>query len=161
MRLCTAFIALFLFSTAIARADDDIYSRVSLRGLESIQVVVEELQPEVEQNGLTAIAVRTDVELKLRQAGIRVLDTTAAIWLHVSVSVLTSKDGIWPFMIQVELSQPVALARDPSILMASIYTWSVSGFGKVGRLNVRSLRDDVRDQVDKFINAYLAANPKK
>jgi hypothetical protein len=31
----------------------------------------------------------------------------------------------------------------------------------VGKDGIRGRRDDVKDQVDQFINAYLAANPKK
>lgn len=40
-------------------------------------------------------------------------------------------------------------------------TWDVGVFGDVGKFNVRSLRDNVKDKVDEFINAYPAANPKK
>ena len=49
--------------------------RKSLRGLKGIAVVVEALQPEAERDGLTKSQIKTDIELKLRQAGIHVLTT--------------------------------------------------------------------------------------
>jgi len=41
-------------------------------------------------------------------------------------------------------------------------TWSATGIiGTVGSQKLGSVRDDVRDLTDQFINAYLAANPKR
>ena len=41
-------------------------------------------------------------------------------------------------------------------------TWSAAGvIGTVGYQKLGSLREDVRDLTDQFINAYLAANPKR
>jgi hypothetical protein len=161
MRLYTAFIALFVFCAPITRASDDEFSRRSLRGFRTIQVVIDAPPPEAEQAGLTKSAIQTDVELKLRQAGIRVLDQTTDVpWLHVAVFVIPSSDSNWPYAIEVELCQGVTLTRDPSISLIGTPTWSVGGYGSVGRQNVRSLREDVKDAVDKFINAYLAVNPK-
>ena len=160
MRLCTAFVVVSLISTPTAHALDNEISRRSLRGLKGVQVIVESQKPEVEQNGLMTGAIQTDVELKLRQAGIPVSDRGDA-GLIVGVSVLTSSDGLWPFMITVELDQTTALSRDPSIFLPAVPTWDVRVFGHVGKQNVRSLRDSVKDLVDQFINAYLTVNPKK
>jgi hypothetical protein len=169
MRLYTAFVVLFLFSTPIARALDTEVSRSSLRGLKGVAVVIEELPTESEQNGLTVSAIRTDVELKLRQAGIVVaplLDPATAgdAALMVDVGILPDSNvnvPIWSFSIQVSLGQNAALLRDPSIFLPLATTWGVSGFGSVGKQNLRSVRDFVKDLVDKFINAYLTVNPKK
>jgi hypothetical protein len=40
-------------------------------------------------------------------------------------------------------------------------TWSVTAVGTVGRENLRNIRDFIKDDVDKFVNAYLSVNPKK
>jgi len=37
-------------------------------------------------------------------------------------------------------------------------TWNVLRWGDVDKQNLRSLRTDVQDTVDMFINAYLAVN---
>lgn len=166
MRLYAGLAALYLFWPLAVHADDTERSRRALRGLKGVGVVVDGLKPEVEQNGLTASAIQTDVELKLRQAGIPVLDSdesgkAGSAILEISVSVLTSSDGRSAYMITVGLDQDANLVRDPSIFTALATTWQVGVLGSIGRPNVRSLRDVVKDLVDKFINAYFAVNPKK
>jgi len=127
-----------------------------------VAVIIEDLKPEVEQNGLTTSAIQIDVELKLRQAGIPVLAGGASNpFLHISVNVFPSTSAIWPDTILVELRQSVSLTRDPSITVPLAATWDVGVFGEVPKLNVRDLRNSVKDIVDQFINDYLTANPKK
>jgi hypothetical protein len=131
-------------------------------------VLVETLKPEVEENGLTKTAIQTDVELKLRQAGIPVLDAKdpklpklEVAALEINVNIVTSSDGIWVFTVSVALGQNVRLVRDPSIIGVFANTWDVVETGRVGKPNVRELRDLIKDGVDTFINAYLSVNPKK
>lgn len=165
MRLYTALVVVFLFSITIAQADDNENSRSSLRGLKGVHVVVEHLPPEVEQNGLTASAIQTDVELKLRQAGVPVLELNQPpfdeVFLSILLQFIPAGDGLWPYTIKVEVFQAVTLKRDLSIVVDSAVTWSVGDFGSARKLGLRNLRDNVKDRVDQFINAYLAANPKK
>jgi hypothetical protein len=150
-------------STAVA-GDNDV-TRSSLKGLQGVNVLIEELKPTVERAGLTEADIRTDVELKLRLAGITVLSDKQSLaapgspYLYVNVQVLDSDDSLWPCSISVALEQSVTLRRNPQIGVVAV-TWSVTSVGSVGRLNVRGLRDSVKEGVDKFINAYLAANPK-
>jgi hypothetical protein len=54
-----------------AGADDDPTSRETLRGLIGVRVVVAQLDPAVQRLGLSMPQVQTDVELRLRAAGIR------------------------------------------------------------------------------------------
>ena len=58
---------------------DSEYSRPTLRGLNSVFVLVEEVDPEIERDGLTASQIKTDVELKLRLAGIKVFSRAEAV----------------------------------------------------------------------------------
>ena len=53
--------------------DVDQESRAVLRGLQGCEVVVENLRPEIERGGLTREQLQTDMELKFRMAGIKVL----------------------------------------------------------------------------------------
>lgn len=110
--------------------------------------------------------MQTDVELKLRLAGIPVLSHEQWLaapghpYLYVNVNVLDPSDSAWPYSVMVELDQSVKLERSPEVSVVAA-TWSAApGVGNVGSLNVRSVRDHVKDQVDHFINAYLAVNPK-
>jgi hypothetical protein len=44
----------------------------TLRGFNTLKVVVESLDPEMERSGLTKEQIQTDVEIKLRKAGFNV-----------------------------------------------------------------------------------------
>ena len=141
--------------------------RESLAGLAGVYVSVEPMDPDVEREGLARSTLQTDVELKLRQAGIRVL-TEAEVFVapgfpHLYLRVGTVRGSEWPlyaFEILLELRQRVMLARKPTIALDAP-TWRTSSVGSVGNKNLNRVREPVRDQVDAFINAYLAANPKQ
>ncbi len=146
-------------------AQDAEITRATLVGLNGVAVNVG-VDPDAERVGLRQSTFRTDVEVKLRQAGIRVLtntevsDTPGAPVLQLNVHTLESKSGFYPFHIELKLWQVARLVRDPSIVSAAI-TWNVSGGGIAGSERLSFIRDVVRDKVDQFINAYLAANPKR
>jgi hypothetical protein len=72
---------------------DDEYSRESLRGLRGVHVIVEVLRPAVKKGGLTEAMIRTDTELKLRLAGIRVLTQDEALKEAPSVLSLSKMSG--------------------------------------------------------------------
>ena len=79
----------------------------------------------------------------------------------IAVDVLKSSDDSWQYSFDLAVLQNVALLRNPSLVVLGVDTWSVGGFGRISKINVRNLRDHIKDDVDKFINAYLAVNPKK
>jgi len=162
MRLYIACLVLLLSLATITRAGDSEADRRTLRGLKGMEVFIVSMPPEAEQNGLTKSAIQTDVEFKLRQAAITILDPKPGQpWLSVEVEMGIRTESPWTYSISVELHQSVTLTRDPSISFPDAATWSAGAFGSVGRAKVGSLRDDIKDMIDKFINAYLAANPKK
>ena len=54
-------------------AQDNNFSRATLKGISIVPVVVENLPPGASALGLTKDVIQTDVELKLRLAGMRVV----------------------------------------------------------------------------------------
>jgi len=106
--------------------------------------------------GLTKEAIQTDVELKLRLAGMRIESTTPE-FLYIDVNV--ARDGS-AVSIDVELVQPVGLTRNPSIFIPGAITWSAGTLG-TNPTSAQFIRDAIKDQVDKFLNAWLSVNPKK
>jgi hypothetical protein len=58
--------------------------------------IISELQPELTGNGLNKTQLRTDVELRLRKAGIRLKDSSddPTPFLFVTVSVLQGDDDL-------------------------------------------------------------------
>ncbi len=138
-----------------------------LKGLKYITVIIMSLEPEVEKNGLTKQQLQTDVELRFRQNGITVFSeespqakpdlASGIFYLKVETNI---REGIpiTGVCVEVELHELVFLRRDPT-KMCLATTWSSDLIGTVGVTDIKSIREDVKDLVDKFINDYLAVNP--
>ena len=141
--------------------------RATLAGLTGVEVAVEPMDPDAEKDGLAQSTLRTDVELTLRQAGIRVLTSDGRLaapgmpYLYLSVGTAKNEPGFYAYDIDLELKQEVRLTRNPAITSMAT-TWSAPGWvGAVGSRNLSKVREGVRDVLDQFLNAYLAANPKR
>jgi hypothetical protein len=145
-------------------AIDTEHTRATLRGIEGVHVIVERLQPESERYGLNSQQLQTDVELQLRQAGIRVLTKEelfaipSAPWLYINVNVQPRSEGLAAYSIGVVLNQRASLKSDGSL--ASVATWSSGEVGSVGSAHLSTIRDVVKDQVNQFVNAYLSVHPR-
>ena len=87
----------------------------TLQGLQAIRVLVEELRPGARGTGLTPEQIQTDVELQLRKVGIRI-DKSVSEYLYVNANIveLESIDA-YVYSLNLEVNQPVTLARDSSI----------------------------------------------
>jgi S1-C subfamily serine protease len=134
--------------------------RGSMRGIKSVQVLVEPLR--YETYGLTASQIKVDTELRLRKAGITVADRSLNL-LYININLLQSSGvpNMYIYSLETRLEQAVApFDRDENIIFQAS-TWSKEAVGTVGRNRITDLRTDVQDQVDAFINDYLAANPKR
>lgn len=171
--------AVLLLGVAHLRAQTPHFARdeQSLRGLAGVSVTVgvdNENSREVPQEP----ELQTAVELKLRQAGIRVVSMpelpgmTAPVGsLNVVVSIIKSVDvrGVqlgYAYSVRVAVYQAarligndIAAAQGPFV----VTTWDSSGaIGVIGRDNADKLiRDAVGAQVDEFASAFLAQNPRK
>lgn len=140
-------------------------NRATLQGLKGIGVLVENLPPEVEKEGITKNQLQIEVELKLREAGIKVLSreeclkTPGEPYLYININVNTAKteSDIYPYSIDVMFIQKVSLVRDPQQTTYSV-TWSTGGVGSVSKQLMNPLRSSVSDIVNVFIQAYLAEN---
>jgi hypothetical protein len=167
--LCWSLAASMMFSflLAVPALSDDEYERQSLVGLKGVALLVEELGAEAEKAGLSRSTFQTDVELKLRQAGIRILSveeqitTPGAPYLYLNVNVLKLQSG-YVYDAGLFLRQSVFLAPAPKTLILAATTWQALGVtGTIGPNNLGRIREKVKDLVDQFLNAYLAANPKR
>jgi hypothetical protein len=160
-------LALSAFLTSVntlAFAADEELSRATLRGLKGVYVAVEDLDPEIERDGLTRDQIHSDVELKLQQAGIKVLSKEewkrekGSPYLYVNAHIMKVMNGVYIFNITTEFIQEVRLVRNSDI-KAPAAIWSAETLGISD--HVRDVRDPARDRVDKFISAYLSVNPRQ
>lgn len=142
----------------------------SLRGLKEVVVEIKEggLAPEIAGRGLTIDTVRTDVELKLRLAGLKVLEAMAILRVdgqpYLPVTLLVNlvvgkreKKESFLYCTRVQLVELVSLERKPESTEFAITWESDQRLGIVSDL--KHVRNAVKDAVDEFINVYLAANP--
>jgi hypothetical protein len=142
--------------------------RDTMKGLQGVRVLLS-LDPVV--YGLTEQQLQTDVELRLRQNGIRVfseqewLSTLEHPCLIVKVNPMMNIDGegeitgFVSYYISLGLHQSVFLARDTTKLCVA-ETWNSVLMGSVALHKIEIIRENVKDEIDGFINNYLAANPK-
>ena len=147
---------------ASAAAADSQIERASLTGLTSISVVVEALAPVAEKNGLTTAALQTDVERRLRQAGINITpDADAYLYVHITVADPGASLPL-PYIVDVSLMQEVTLPRGlKTRTPLQCPTWSLNRLGMSSADRVRTpVTDRVDEFVDQFIRAFQSVNPK-
>jgi len=137
----------------------------ALRGLNGLCVIVEDMDPKMEELGLTRDQIQTDVELRLRRAGIIVLTMEEALkspgspYLYVNInSYFLSTLPIVAFSTRVELRETVTLVNG---MKTEGNIWHIGTVGASRTQDIRKIKEFIEEGVDKFINDYLAANPKR
>jgi hypothetical protein len=151
----------FIGFVTVVSANDSAAERASLAGLTSLSVVVEDLAAVAGKSGLTAAALQTDVERRLRQAGIAVAsDADAYVYVHVTVADPGAALPL-PYVVEVALMQEVTLPRGlRTRTPLQCATWWVNSLGVAGPDRLRmAVSDRVAEFVDQFGRAYRAVNP--
>ncbi len=135
----------------------------ALVGLEGVQVVIEGPGTEAERLGLSKNQIKADVERRLRKAGVRVLtnqeevETPGTPHLYVKISTGINQTGILAYSINVDLIEIVTRFTGET---AFATVWEKGEAGSVGLNNINQIQPRIDNLIDKFINDYLAANPK-
>lgn len=155
-----------LFSKAFTL--DSEANRATLKGLEGVRVLVEDIAPEVEKSGLSKGRLQSIIELKLKKTGIKVLTqeevlrTPGEPYLYLNINAATGKTQPHLFMYSIDLAliQDIVLERDPR---ASTYgiTWSTGAVGLIEGEALKQLSESILGMLDLFIEAYQSANKAK
>jgi len=139
-----------------------------LQGVEDVYVLVESIEPEVEEYGLRTEDIRRDTELQLRQYGIKVLSreewrsTPKQRVLYIWVSVLMAEEiHMSAVGMLCRFSENVLLLGEPTTLCKGACTWMRYDVGLYGLGSIKKVREGVKKVVNEFINDYLAANSKE
>ncbi len=155
-----------LILAAPAPALDTPNERVTLAGLTGVHVVVEEVTPDGEREGLTRASLQAEVEQRVRRAGLRPLTATEALaavgrpTLNLRVALLKSREApqLYVYSIDLTLRQQIRLVRERSIESFAI-TWSENrDVGAVPAARLSMVRDAVRAKLDQFIQAWQTVN---
>jgi hypothetical protein len=159
--LATAIAAVLLYAIPFAFAEDREITRLTLRGIKEVNVVIESIEPEIQNLGLTQAQVKADVEAKLREANIAIAPDIErgrpAVYLYVQV-IRPEKINRLFYSISLSLLQNVVLERDPNV-KTNTDTWLVRVLGMSS--GTEAIRADIRSLLDQFIEDFGKANVKK
>jgi hypothetical protein len=141
--------------------------RDTLRGLKEVSVLVEYLPDDVEREGLSREHLKRDIEMRLRQAGLRVLtiseiaNSPGAPYLYVVVYPITGPSvNLNAYAIGLTLKQLVQLSRNPTIEFFATTWEGPASPSSLSASRVLDIRTRISDAVGRFIIDYQAVNPK-
>jgi hypothetical protein len=150
-RLTFVLLSAFAFFPSDTEAASN--KELAVSGLRSVSVLVEQMGDGAKAIGLFKEDLQTDVELRLRLAGIKVVTDSSAPFLyvvpHVNPSATAADVGL-------ELCETVTISRSKFIVGAS--TWEQRFL--LANPSATDIRDAVKDLVDQFLNIWLKVNPK-
>src|SRR5260370_38615777 len=127
MRATIVSVLLLLTGALTASAQPESHERAALRGVTAVGVVVEQLDAEVKGSDLTNEQIQAYVELRLRKAGIRVLDQSSVTlnYLYVNVNaVKANTETFYAVNIHVEFKRYGRFGVDKDAINAFGSVWS-------------------------------------
>jgi hypothetical protein len=134
--------------------------RDTLRGLPGVEVAVEQLEPELERDGLTGAAVRAEVVQRLRAAGVAVYasqnenPSEAKPYLYVDVNgVRLGGQNLYAIAVQVQVRQTLRSPVTSSNIVDAM-TWDARTVLVVPANGLGSVRSTIGEYVDHFIEDW-------
>ncbi len=149
--------------------------RASLQGMEGLYILIDGQFESLIRKGITKEQLKTDVELQLRKAGIKVLTEQESVALpgtpYLSVTFQVS-EGIckvshtdsslkfYAIGMLIQLHQEVRLDRNPKIKINGV-TWKAATTSWFTAKEMKNgTREHLKNGIDLFANEYLAVNSK-
>ncbi|MCX8021806.1 MAG: hypothetical protein N2745_03445 [Syntrophorhabdaceae bacterium] len=164
------FLSILTCNTLMAgqlNGNDTDLTRRTMQGLKGIGVIVEEFQANFQKYGqkagLTREQVQSNIEGKLKSAGITVLTwdewlkTVGRPALYVRINTHEHERYSYAYDIRIELRQIVSLEANPSIkTLANTWSLGMTGTAHIGNLNV--IKGNLDALIDRFISSFKKAN---
>ena len=143
--------------SAVANADDGLRSRMSLKGIRRLRVVVQELHDA--PSDLSADRLKDLIERRLKENGIEIDESGFAPFLSLRIETGRLEVGTYIYRTDLALDRYVFLVGDPYFGDMPADTWSLGSFGTVR--TGRRIREVVNVALDRFLQAYLSVNPPR
>ncbi len=141
--------------------------RDTLRGLREVSVLVEFLPDDVEREGLSREHLTHDIEVRLRQAGLRVLtiseiaNSPGAPYLYVAIYPVTGPSvNVNAYAIGLTLKQLVQLSRNPTTELFATTWEGPAPPSSLSAPKLLDIRSRILGVLERFIIDYQAVNPK-
>ncbi|MCY4028149.1 MAG: hypothetical protein OXH75_17775 [Acidobacteria bacterium] len=147
--------ALLLGAAASAGAQND-DEREYLEDLREVNVLVEELPPEVEAAGLTRDGIEEAIEERLRERRVPIGRSRLAGDLYVRIGTHRGSNGLYAYFARISLQQLVTIEGNRH--RAFVDTWDLESLGLVGEGNLPQVQQVVLEIVDVFIEDYFSVN---
>jgi len=154
-----------LVPSAPSAAGDAPLDRATLRGLKAVNVVLDQLDPEVEKQGLTRTDLQARLEARLKDGQIP-LDPSAPDFVGLRVTSVRAGRGAlalrgaFALCITLAVYQPVALSRDQHVRTAAA-TWDVESVLMADPKAIRQASMDTVDElVGRLASAWREVNPR-
>ncbi len=154
-----------------ALAEDKDSNRETLKGINVVVILIDDLTPEIESEGLTTRDILNDIQQRLQSGGVSVLDTQVPgmakklglVWLkeggpylHVRPHFQKTEAGKYAYSLIFELCQTIVLERDEKIQTEGGVTWSINAFGIAKDIN--EIRNMINEQTLKFLSDHKSVN---
>jgi len=156
------------YSEAELELTEEHIRREPLKGIEGVYVLIESLFPVTKELGITEESLKTKVELKLRLAGIKISSREELVLnfypvLYVDLSTVRWAVGdisLYAFNIDITLRETAYIKRNNKSILAA--TWKSGGIGIHGKQEIlEQINNMLQVILNRFLNDYLAVNPKK
>jgi hypothetical protein len=167
-RTYTTIVALLVLLTGLAvDASAQMFittGRDTLRGLPGVEVAIEQLEPELERDGLAGAAIREDIVQRLRAAGITVYasqnenPSEAKPYLYVDVNaVRLGGQNLYAIALQVQMRQTLRSPVTSSNIVDAM-TWDARTVLVVKSDNLVAVGDTIQEYVDHFIQDWMTVH---
>lgn len=153
-----------LLGSVRAQAQEEA-DRVSLKGLKSVYVIVEDLPAELKEDRPLKARIQAVMEEKVKQAGLVLLTReawrntpgTPLLYANINLSKAKTKEGVRACSINLCLAQRANLEREPAIRSLA-RTWQAGIVGLVSDTDVEVVVSQVGALVDYFLSEVRAVS---
>ena len=133
--------------------------RATMRGLKSVNVVLDPLAPELIKAGLTESDVQARLETDLKDAHIPV-DRSATEFIGLRITSVRGNRGPFALAFNLGLYQPVVLVRDPN-LKSAIPTWDIETVLLADqKVLYQATMESIDELADRLAAAWRSVNPQ-
>ena len=132
----------------------------NLKNIESLYVLIADIDKEAVDLGLSKSRIRTIVELELKRAGIKIIENVFedAVTIFVYMNTLVGEYNVC-FNIDLNIIDLAYLRTSKEF--TSVYIWYTSKLTLCSHSNyLESVEKSLNSCLDEFLNEYYKANPK-
>ena len=150
------------YGSRVAHAGDGPHDRATLQGLTAVFVDVQPLDATGLVAGLEPDAIKSELDLKLRLAGLTAMRSAdedvppqqrGVLQLNVGVVSVPKEQGVYAYSVYLGLLQGAVMIRDMQTVVAAPTWWVVrNGVGDVAQV-----RGAITAAAERFVTAYRSA----